>query len=101
MGVLGERLAARLLFARGMDLVEHNLAVGKGEIDLLMSDGGAPVVVEVRAITGEGDPIDAIGLDKREQVRRLARHLRPSRVDLVGIGIRPTHIIFHWVPDAA
>lgn len=97
---MGEKLAARLLLERGLDMVDHNLAVIGGEIDLLMSDGGERVVVEVRAITGEGDPIDAIGWEKRDQVRRLAGHLGTGRVDLVGIGIRPSHVIFHWVPDA-
>ncbi|MGA7226754.1 MAG: YraN family protein [Acidimicrobiia bacterium] len=97
---MGERLAARLLLGLGLVLVDHNVKVGRGEIDLLMSDGGAPVVVEVRAITAEGDPIDAIGSEKREQVRRLARHLGSGRVDMVGIAIRPSHIVFHWVPDA-
>jgi putative endonuclease len=97
---LGEKIAARFLVDRGLSLLGHNVEVGRGEIDLLMSDRGERVVVEVRAITGPGDPIDAIGWEKRRRVGRLARELGRSRVDLIGVGVRPSHIVVHWVPDA-
>ncbi len=61
-------------------------------------DRGQRVAVEVRAITGDGEPIDAIGSVKRRKVGRLARHTGATRVDFVGIRIEPDAVVFHWVP---
>ena len=81
-----------------MELVGHNLEVDGGEIDLVMMDGPVKVAVEVRAVTGEGDPIDAVGAGKRERVRRLAARAGISRVDCVGIGFRSWGVEVHWLP---
>jgi Holliday junction resolvase-like predicted endonuclease len=72
--------------------------VGRGEIDLVARDHGQWVVVEVRTITGSGDPIDAIDETKRNRVRRLAGQAGASRVDLVGIGLEADALTVHWVP---
>ena len=79
-------------------MVARNVEIDGGEIDLLMSDDSAQVVVEVRTITGEGDPIDAVDDSKRERVRRLAGQVRASRVDYVGVGFRSWGVEVHWVP---
>jgi Holliday junction resolvase-like predicted endonuclease len=79
-------------------LVARNVEIGGGEIDLLMSDDSTRVAVEVRTVTGEGDPIDAIDDAKRGRVRRLAGMVRASRVDYLGIGFRVWGVEVHWVP---
>jgi putative endonuclease len=79
-------------------VVARNLQVGRGEIDLLAIDGRDRVVVEVRTITGDGDPIDAVDEFKRRQVRSLAGKVRATRVDFVGVGFRPDGVVIHWVP---
>ncbi len=82
-----------------MRVLATNITSPEGEIDLLMDDHGTRVVVEVRTVTGSGDPIDAVGRGKRERVSRLARRLRAGRVDFVGVAIRPDVLDIHWVPE--
>lgn len=98
MGAVGERLAAWWLSERGLTLIDRNVSVEGGEIDLLMIDRGEKVAVEVRSITGEGDPIEAVGESKRGHVRRLAARLGVSRVDYLGVGFRPWGVEVHWLP---
>lgn len=98
MGKLGERIAARFLNDHGLDVVAHNVEVGRGELDLLALDGGVRVVVEVRTITGSGDPIDAVGPGKRRRVRQLAGQVGAGRVDYLGIRIGREDVVAHWVP---
>ena len=74
------------------------MEVGRGEIDLLARDGDDRVVVEVRAITGARDPIDAVDFSKRRQVRLLAGRVGATRVDFVGVGVGPDDVVIHWVP---
>ncbi len=69
-----------------------------GEIDIVALDRGQTVAIEVRAITGRGDPIDAIDPVKRRRVRRLAHQTGATRVDFVGIRIETEAAVVHWVP---
>jgi hypothetical protein len=56
------------------------------------------VVVEVRTVTGPGDPIDAVDSSKRRHVSALALRLGATRADLVGVALRHWGIEVHWVP---
>ena len=98
MGTVGESIAAWWLRSRGLRVVARNVEVGTGEIDLLVTDGYRRVAVEVRTITGSGDPIDAVDSAKRDRVRRLAAIQGAGRVDLIGVGLRSDHVEIHWVP---
>jgi putative endonuclease len=98
VGELGERFAAKFLSNHGLEVVSRNLEVGRGELDLLALDRGQRVVVEVRSITSDRDPIDAIGPGKRRRVSRLAGAVGASRVDLLGIRLGPDDVVVHWVP---
>jgi Holliday junction resolvase-like predicted endonuclease len=75
-----------------------NVPVDRGEIDVLALDHGERVAIEVRTITGDGEPIDAVDPAKRQRVRRLARQVGATRVDFVGVRIEPAAAVFHWVP---
>jgi Holliday junction resolvase-like predicted endonuclease len=86
------------LSTKGLTPIARNVAVDGGEIDLLMSDNGTTVAVEVRTVTTEGDPIDAIGNQKRRHVGRLAGKAGAGRHDYLGIGFRPSGVEVHWVP---
>ena len=81
-----------------MRIVGRNIAVEGGEIDLCAMDGRSRVVVEVRATTGAGDPIDAIGPDKRDHVEALAIRSGARRVDFVGERLGDAAFDVHWVP---
>lgn len=61
-------------------------------------DQGERVVVEVRTITGDSDPIDAVGPSKRRRVRQLSAALGGSRVDFVGVRVGVDDVVVHWVP---
>lgn len=97
-GAIGETIASWWLADRGLQIIDRNRRVGRGEIDLIVRDGRQTVVVEVRANTRNGDPIDAIDDTKRSHVRRLAGVVGAGRVDLVGIGLGPEALTVHWVP---
>lgn len=98
MGAAGERFAAWWLTDRGLELLDENIELDQGEVDLLMRDGRTKVAVEVRAITSPGDPIDAVDPAKRGHVTRLAARLGASRVDYLGVGFRPWGVEVHWLP---
>lgn len=103
MGALGETVAARFLRSHGLQVVARNVEIDRvdsirGEIDLIATDDGARVVVEVRTVTAEGDPIDAVGAAKRHRVRALAGSVGASRVDFVGVRLGADDVLVHWVP---
>ena len=98
MGRLGEEIAATFLVSRGLSIVDRNVVVDGGEIDLLARDGAERVAVEVRATVGSIDPIDAIDPAKRRKVRQLAGRLGAGRVDMVGVKLSSQACEIHWVP---
>jgi Holliday junction resolvase-like predicted endonuclease len=100
VGATGERLAASFLTCHGLDVIGRNVNVGRGELDLLALDRGQRVVIEVRAITSDRDPIDAIGPGKRTHVTRLAAAAGASRVDFLGVRIGSDDVVIHWVPGS-
>lgn len=99
LGALGEALACRMLVRHGMVVMARNLAVGRGEIDVVARDGRTLVAVEVRS-RRRGDPLDAFGDPKHRQVAVLARLLDPpcGRVDLVAVRFGEDAVELRWVP---
>ncbi len=77
LGRRGEDLAHRFLRRQGYTIVARNyrLAEGDGEADLIAWEGETLVIVEVKSRRGAdyGPPERAIGEEKREHLRRLAR----------------------------
>jgi putative endonuclease len=98
LGRYGEELAARHLTGQGMALLDRNWRCREGEIDLVLRDGDALVVCEVKTRTdlSHGSPHEAITDAKLERLQRLgerwahAHGVRPpeTRVDLVAV-LRP------------
>lgn len=95
VGAYGERVAADNLLAQGMVLLDRNWRCDEGEIDLVLRDGPALVVCEVKTRTSldHGSPHEAITDAKLGRLQRLgsrwaeAHQVRPSeiRVDLVAV----------------
>ena len=95
IGRRGEALAAELLRAKGLTIVERNFRCRAGEIDLVALDGPTLVFVEVRSRRGDraGTPLESIDPRKRARVTRVARHFLATRglaeqdvrFDVVGI----------------
>ncbi|NOY56478.1 MAG: hypothetical protein GXP34_10895 [Actinobacteria bacterium] len=91
----------------GFSIVDRNVRVGRGEIDLVVERAGTRVAVEVksswigdRTVDGK-DPLDAFDEAKATQVWSLARHLDVRRVDLVAIAFSVEGVQIRWVPGAA
>jgi putative endonuclease len=95
LGQRGEELAVAYLQSRGYILLETNYRTGLGEIDCIFQDGDELVFVEVktRSSTTFGDPLEAVGYRKWQQITRvveqyLGKHNKfdcPVRLDVVGI----------------
>ena len=100
MGSLGEDIAAWFLARQGLRIVDRNVVLRHGEIDLVAIDGRTRVMVEVRTRTGGGDPIDAVDDVKRNGLGWLGAGGGVGRVDLVGVLVGYRQVDIHWVPDA-
>jgi putative endonuclease len=79
-------VAAAHLTRRGCRVVARNLRVGRSEIDLLIRDGRAFVVVEVKT-RRRGDPATRFDEAKIRALRRAVARLRlpAARIDLVTV----------------
>lgn len=100
LGAVGERHAARLLRARGLQVLESNYRVSFGELDLIARDGETLVFIEVRTRTSETtlSPLLSVDARKQEKILRLSRYYRRARrlpecyirYDVVEVIITPT-----------
>jgi putative endonuclease len=65
-----EDLAAAFLEARGLEILDRNHAVRRGEVDLVAREGGVLCFVEVRSRTSEaqGGPEETVGAAKARRV---------------------------------
>lgn len=103
MGAIGELTAAAFLARNGFRIIDRNLRVGRGEIDILAEHRGTRVAVEVKSAVLDRDdrvdPVQAFDEAKSHQVWSLARRLRVWRVDVVAVGFKRDGIQIRWVPD--
>ena len=95
-GRAGEALAIAYLELAGCRVLGRNLRLGGVEVDVLVSDGPAQVVVEVkvRGRTDYGGSAAAIDHLKRTRLARAARALqqegaRRVRIDVVAVDLSP------------
>jgi putative endonuclease len=86
LGLLGERVAARWLMARGWTVVAHRFRSGHRDLDLVVRQGSLVAFVEVKArrATGYGGPLGALHWRKRRELVRsaqvwMARHGAATR----------------------
>ncbi|KAE8762496.1 YraN family protein [Georgenia thermotolerans] len=100
VGAYGERVAARTVVERGMELLDRNWRCELGEIDLVALDraAGEVVIVEVktRRSGAYGHPAEAVDRVKLARLRRLAgRWLSEHdvgggvRIDVVAVRPQP------------
>ena len=97
LGARGEREAARRLRAEGYRVIQRNVRLSFGEIDLIALDGETVVFVEVKtrvARHGGGPrPEESVGVRKQRKLAALAEVLcrrngwegRPRRIDIVAV----------------
>lgn len=106
-GALAETLAAQYLVQRGLRVIERNFRVRGGEIDLVCTDHGSLVFVEVR-LRSRGDfggAAASIGVVKQRRIILAARHYLvgkpecPCRFDAVLLDELDADRI-EWIRDA-
>lgn len=105
-GIGGEELAIEYLKSKGLKVVEQNVRMTVGEIDVVCYDGNVLVFVEVktRSTRAFGDPLEAIDRRKVQKYRRMAeeyivRHrLFDKDVRFDAVGIVGDEV--NYVPDA-
>ena len=110
LGQLGERRAAWFYRVRGYSIVERNLRLRAGEIDLLVRRGKTIVVAEVktRQSLRAGEGHDAVNAAKRARLVQLAdeylaRHPGEElelRYDVLSIFWNGRRFIVSHYPDA-
>lgn len=107
VGDYGERVAERFLTDHGMTVLDRKWSCPAGEIDLVLRDGDALVICEVKTRRGDeyGGPLVAVTPTKLSRLRRLAvlwlaeQQLRVPeiRIDVVAIqrGLRGAATVDH------
>lgn len=92
-GHLGEDLATQELNNKGYKILDRNLRLPVGEIDILAKDGKTIVIVEVKTKTSDiyGHPAEMVGKHKQRKLCQLARSLelqyplRQIRIDVIAV----------------
>ncbi|HCF49591.1 MAG TPA: YraN family protein [Syntrophomonas sp.] len=105
LGKMGEDLAVKYLEKKGYCIVERNYRTPYGEVDIICSDRGELVFVEVktRRCTSYGSPEEAVTRRKKEHIKKTAlcylaglnRPCRNIRFDVIAILIESSPAINH------
>ncbi len=108
LGRRGERLAAKLLTVKGLELLTRNWRCRSGELDLVMRDGMTLVFVEVKTRRHRGNRRPAANLSSRQRqrnfragelyFRRIGQPNLVYRFDLVEVVLDRRRLvdIRHW-----
>lgn len=85
-----ETLALRYLEARGLSLIDRNVRARGGELDLVMRDREALVIVEVRKRShkGFGNAAESVDARKRARIVLAAQSLLAQRPELARLPAR-------------
>ena len=92
-GNAGEDVAAEYLNKLGYKILERNLRLFCGEIDILAEDKRTIVICEVKTVRGAGFGLaqELVRYKKQEKLKLLARALEQSyptrtiRIDVIGV----------------
>ena len=97
LGAAGERLSAHFLERRGYRILDRNVRLNRGEIDLVATQGETLVLVEVRLRRSAGvdAALESVSPRKQRRLRllaaeycaRLAEQPAAVRIDVVGIAL--------------
>jgi putative endonuclease len=97
LGAAGERITATYLQSRGYHILDRNVRLRSGEIDIVAEHRGCLVFVEVRLRRGAGAEIalESVARRKQDRLRRLCNEycarlsVAPEcvRIDVVAVSI--------------
>ena len=80
-------------------MLDRNVRVGRGEVDLLVRFGGQRVAVEVKTRV-DFEPREAFSEEKANRVWEAARRLGGvRRVDLVAVRLDARGVEVRWIPQ--
>ena len=112
-GNLGEDRAAEYLISRGYKILERNLRLFCGEIDILASppagEKNTLVIVEVKTVRGAGFGLaqDLVRHKKQQKLITLGRAIeqqfpgKPIRIDVIGVNLTDIHnVCFEHLENA-
>ena len=94
IGKLGEEFACLVLSNKGFDILERNLRIGRGEIDILAKEGNEYVFIEVKTRKSFSDIplLDSVSEEQKEKIYDTAELYMDEnapedefRIDLIGI----------------
>ncbi len=110
LGLLGERIAAKWLCARGWRVLDHRFQNGHRDLDLVVQRGKTVAFVEVKTRSDLcfGGPVSAVDFYKLQQLRRsaliwMARRARAGieyRIDVVAVWITEKQVKILHVENA-
>lgn len=111
IGRRGEDAALRWLTEQGLHLRERNFRCRRGEIDLVMQDGGIIVFVEVRyrRCSRFGSPAETIDRRKQSRLRIAAQYYlqlhpdagrAPTRIDVIALRPGTRGMEIEWIKNA-
>lgn len=92
-GNYGEDLAAEYLVSIGYKILERNLKLFCGEIDILAEDHGTIIIIEVKTVRGSGwgSAAELVRRKKQQKLRLLAAAIgkeypgKNIRIDVVSV----------------
>ena len=92
-GNLGEDLATEYLISLGYKIIERNLRLAFGEIDILAQEKKTIVIVEVKTVRGGGFGLaqELVRFKKQNKLKLLGRAIEQMypnssiRIDVIGI----------------
>ena len=97
VGTLGEQAAATSLIEQGYEILHRNYRCRGGELDIVCQKNGILVFCEVKTRTNGrfGLPEEAVTIDKRRRLRKLAleylqregRRARQLRFDVISVAL--------------
>jgi putative endonuclease len=109
-GRAGEDLAASYLKKQGYRILERNYRCPYGEMDIIASEGGSVVFVEVKSRRSDhyGDPQNAVGVRKQKKLSLISllylneRNIPASnaRFDVIAISMQAENVQVELIKDA-
>lgn len=92
-GDIGEKIAAEYLESIGYKILERNLKLICGEVDILAQDRRTLVIVEVKTVRGSGFGLaqELVRFRKQKKLLQLGRAIeqkfpdRNIRIDVIGV----------------
>lgn len=84
VGKKGEDLAVEFLSNRGYRIIDRNVKVGHGELDIITTHNNTLVFIEVKTRTSKsyGEPIESIGYHKLKSLINASEMYRLKHKDL-------------------